>query len=167
MGRGGLATCTDPEAAAPQPWTESQLGPGFWAYGMCSDQPAHQSINARWCTAAGGTWVGNVGSPHCENMPPDILGTPYATSDEGRSVSISDSFASGYCTPTSVDDTGWGTTLPLGSGECPYGGTGVNATVVVREIRKRLYHYSCRSDLGIVLERRRGVKCPFGYQSRT
>jgi RHS repeat-associated protein len=135
---------------------------------MCDEQPAQQVYNARWCAAAGGTWVGS-GSPHCENMPPDLLGTPYATSVEDRSVSISDTFAafSASCSPpTSTDDTGWGTTIPSG-GWCAYGGTETNTGIVVRELRHRVYHYSCRSDLGVVIERTRAVQCPVGYQSRT
>jgi RHS repeat-associated protein len=165
MGNGGFAQCSDPVAAPLAPWTESQLGPDFWIYNMCDQQPAHPAHMARFCDAAGGTWNGSAG--RCENMPPDMLGSQYATSDEGHALSITETFAGFGCAPpTSTDDTGWGVTIPDG-GFCAFGGTDIDGGVVVREVRRQLNHYSCRSDLGIVLTRRRTVQCPTGYKSRS
>ena len=162
-GNGGLARCTAPVGATPAP-----LGAAGWAYHMCDEMPAHQSNNAKWCGAAGGTWVVTSGqNTSCQNLPPDIIGSSgMMTSSESRSVSISDTFANSMgCAASVTSDTGWGATIQ--SNYCIGGGSGFINGIPVVERRQRVYQYSCRSDVTITLDRSRALTCPLPYKSRT
>ncbi len=123
-GAGGNAECQDPKPGVAPPLTASQLGPDYWIYNICDEFPPHLSRDARWCTAAGGDWVlSSGGNPSCVNLPPEILGGGGTSmGDEDLAVSISDTFAGGFCSATNQSDTGWGVFVDQYS-FCSYGGT--------------------------------------------
>lgn len=169
MGYGGFAECRDPEPGELPPLTASQLGPDYWIYNMCDEMPAHQSSNARWCTAAGGTWYVSPGwNTSCIDLPPDIVGGGgTSTGSEERAISISDTFANGSaCAPALDNDTGWGATLDQWS-FCSYGGTNYVGDIEVESKRQRNYaRTTCPGGLTISLMRHRAVVCPDGYNQR-
>lgn len=169
IGQGGNAQCTKPVGAPAIPFTDAQVGPDKWAFHMCDEAPPHASAWANWCISAGGQWHGNNGNPYCDSLPPDIIGGGGSTTNnEGRAVSISDTFVQrkySSCSTTLQSDTGWGASLT--SNLCWGGGTVEQAGIPVWELRRRTYNVCSGSIFMITMLRNRSVKCPVGYKSRT
>lgn len=166
IGNGGLAQCTKP-IGGHQGLPESQTEEGNWIYGGCDEQPPHMMWVARWCTAAGGSWVDMGGqNMNCLNLPPDIIGGGGSTTTSaGRLDSVSDTFAGWSCPKTKSGDTGWGATIT--SYFCGGGSSQYQSGTLTREFRQVTYSYACRSDLTITMMRERSAVCPAPYKSRS
>lgn len=165
IGNGGLAQCSAGDAVPAAPFTPEQGGPGGWVNYMCHEGPAYMWKSARWCKSAGGQWVALHNPPICVNLPPDILGSAGAiTNDADRAVSISDTWVGSSC--GAPVDTDWG--IAVESGFCWSGSTETELGITTRELRRRYYPDgpSCSETTTITLQRLREARCPVGYKRR-
>lgn len=171
--QGGKAQCTQPQPV-PSSGDSSKADPDGFTYGMCGGLN-YVSVDAQWCTAAGGTWYGPT---NCANLPSFVLGGGGTiVTNESAAISISDQWMRLHmspCTISSAINSPWGTAY--NDGNCAtsevtskktHGGT-----IPLTDGRTRTYQYSgssgCTPGTGVVtISRGRALRCPKGYQTRT
>jgi RHS repeat-associated protein len=168
-GQGGLAQCTKPEGAPSLPYTDGELGPDNWAYGVCDDTGVYLGHLRLWCEVGGGTW--NSSTFECPGLAEGYLrGNQTQLDNEEMSITASDAWIArrfAHCAPPQVTDTNWGISIPNGMSLCTTGGTQYKAGILTRQVRRRVYDMGdpCNS-FTITMVMYRDVKCPAGYKTR-
>lgn len=133
-----------------------------WSYGLCDGFAPYQYIDAQWCQAINGTWVGYyAGTGPCQN------GSPADPYNEAAVMAVGDRFMQIHSNATPTGDTAWGSQPPP-SYYC-WNTTPLYTTHVppIEYYNARLRNYTNANGPGSLhVNRQREVVCPNGSSSR-